>query len=333
MSAKLAAIPTNIITGFLGVGKTTVINYLMEHKPADERWAILVNEFGEIGIDGSMISGKSQDGVFIREVPGGCMCCTSGLPMQIALNQLLAKAKPHRLLIEPTGLGHPQEVIDVFCEEHYRELIDLKAVLTLIDPRKLDEQRYRENQIFRQQLEVADVVVATKSDCWGEEHKNTLNSYLKELPVDDLTVVEALHGNIDPSLLEKPTRHRLKQPDSHYHHHHADKTPDASAVINQEGFYRTQNARQGYVTFGWGFDNNVVFSFKRIMSVMTGMQVERCKAVFITDDGIYCFNMADGVLTSSSLDESDDSRIELIDEEKNAPFWETFESKLKEAIL
>ena len=103
---NLCAIPTNIITGFLGAGKTSAILHLLRSKPADERWAVLVNEFGEIGVDGSLLEGRhsEEQQVYIREVPGGCMCCTSGLPMQIALNQLLTKSRPHRLLIEPTGL-------------------------------------------------------------------------------------------------------------------------------------------------------------------------------------------------------------------------------------
>ena len=70
---------------------------------------MLVNEFGEIGVDGSLFQGQhnEEQQVFIREVPGGCMCCAAGLPMQIALSQLLMRAKPHRLLIEPTGAWTP----------------------------------------------------------------------------------------------------------------------------------------------------------------------------------------------------------------------------------
>ena len=109
-NTTIKAVPTNIITGFLGAGKTSAIVHLLQNKPKNERWAILVNEFGEIGIDGSLMQGQysEEQGIFIREVPGGCMCCAAGLPMQIALNMLLAKAKPDRLLIEPTGLGHPK---------------------------------------------------------------------------------------------------------------------------------------------------------------------------------------------------------------------------------
>ena len=91
-SSRITAVPTNIITGFLGVGKTSAILHLLRYKPDNERWAVLVNEFGEIGVDGSLLQGRHAEanGVFVREVPGGCMCCTAGLPMQIALNQLLA---------------------------------------------------------------------------------------------------------------------------------------------------------------------------------------------------------------------------------------------------
>jgi G3E family GTPase len=88
----LKAIPTNIITGDLGVCKTTVIKKLLKSKPTHERWAVLVNEFGEIGIDGALLTsafskqmnqiGDSKT-VFLRKVPGGCMCCASGLPMKL----------------------------------------------------------------------------------------------------------------------------------------------------------------------------------------------------------------------------------------------------------
>lgn len=71
----ISAVPTNVITGFLGVGKTTAILNLLKSKPDNERWAVLVNEFGEIGVDGSLFEGQhsQEQGVFIREVPGGCL--------------------------------------------------------------------------------------------------------------------------------------------------------------------------------------------------------------------------------------------------------------------
>ncbi len=66
---------TNLITGFLGSGKTTTIRHLLAHKPEHERWAVLVNEFGEIGIDGALLA---DSGAVLKEIPGGCMCCVNG---------------------------------------------------------------------------------------------------------------------------------------------------------------------------------------------------------------------------------------------------------------
>ena len=156
----IRAIPTNIITGFLGVGKTSTILHLLKSKPNNERWAVLVNEFGEIGIDGALVQGQQteEQGVFIREVPGGCMCCAAGLPMQIALNQLLAKAKPDRLLIEPTGLGHPKEVLQVLSAEYYQEVLSLQKTLILVDARKLTDSRYTEHETFNQQIAIGGSV-------------------------------------------------------------------------------------------------------------------------------------------------------------------------------
>jgi G3E family GTPase len=85
----LTSISTHIITGFLGTGKTTTILNLLKSKPDSENWAVLVNEFGDIGVDGGiMLDQQHKTGdIFIREVPGGCMCCAAGVPMKIALNQ------------------------------------------------------------------------------------------------------------------------------------------------------------------------------------------------------------------------------------------------------
>jgi hypothetical protein len=101
---------TNLITGFLGSGKTTSILHLLANKDPAEKWAVLVNEFGEVGIDGALLS---DSGAMIKEIPGGCMCCVNGLPMQVGLNTLLRQGKPDRLLIEPTGLGHPKQILDL----------------------------------------------------------------------------------------------------------------------------------------------------------------------------------------------------------------------------
>jgi len=99
------AIPVHIISGFLGAGKTTLLKHLLQQKPEQEIWAVLMNEFGQIGVDQQLL--PQDQGYAVKELLGGCLCCSSQLPMQIALSRLLSEVKPDRLFIEPTGLGIP----------------------------------------------------------------------------------------------------------------------------------------------------------------------------------------------------------------------------------
>jgi len=141
----------NLITGFLGSGKTTLLCHLLAARPAGEKWAVLVNEFGEIGIDGALLADR---GATLKEIPGGCLCCVNGLPMQVGLNMLL-KSKPDRLLIEPTGLGHPRQVLQMLSAPVYQAWLQLNATLTLLDARQLAEPRIVANENFRDQLAAA----------------------------------------------------------------------------------------------------------------------------------------------------------------------------------
>ena len=144
-------IRTHLITGFLGVGKTTAILHLLQHKPAHEKWAVLVNEFGEVGVDGAILAAQ---GAVVKEVPGGCLCCVSGLPFQMGLNMLIAREKPDVLLIEPTGLGHPRNILNTLRNEHYRDLLSIGAALCILDPRHLLNPRYTENDVYADQIQL-----------------------------------------------------------------------------------------------------------------------------------------------------------------------------------
>lgn len=308
-------VPTNVITGFLGSGKTTVIQHLLKSKPENERWAILVNEFGEVGIDGAILDGSTEQSVFIREVPGGCMCCTSGLPMQIALNQLLARAKPDRLLIEPTGLGHPREVLETLCEAHYRPVIDLQGTITLVDARKTSDPRYTDHATFKEQLFTADIIVASKCDLYDEGSLESLNAYLDSLGVTATEVIPVSHGELDFNLLSCPSKVSIETSDSHHHHHHADSAqgPSPADLIEQgQQCVRVTNKGSGYFSKGWIVSPDTTFDFKSIMTVLSGIESERMKGVFITDKGIFAINKADDVLSCVDMDESTDSRLEII---------------------
>lgn len=308
----LANIPTNIITGFLGVGKTTAIEYLLRSKPAHEKWAVLVNEFGEVGIDASLVAGKhdQQQGVYLREVPGGCMCCASGLPMQIALNMLLQTAQPDRLLIEPTGLGHPKEVLAVLSNGYYRNVLKLQATLTLVDARKLADTRYTENETFAQQIAIADILIANKADLYQADDHERLRQLSQNNPQLPVHTVE--HGQLDVEWLQSGSRYNRVET--------ADEEPTARAVVATSfapqlpacGYLRIDNRGQGFNSSGWLFDADFVFDNQALYHLLTGIDAVRLKAVFITNDGVFGYNQVDGVLSCVELDDALDSRIEII---------------------
>ncbi|EOD77502.1 putative metal chaperone [Grimontia indica] len=312
----ILSVPTNIITGFLGVGKTSAILHLMKNKPENERWAVLVNEFGEIGVDGSLFQGQHSEGekVFIQEVPGGCMCCAAGLPMQIALNQLLIEAKPDRLLIEPTGLGHPKEVLEVLSSEHYRDVLSLQKTLTLVDARKLSETRYTHHDTFNQQIAIADTVVGNKLDLYAEGDKALLEAYVKKHAHPDVKVLFARHGQIDFKEFEGETF--MTQPhahDHHHHHHHHGSKPLASEVpMPESGVLMAKNEGEGFESVGWRFSPDKVFDRKKLSLLLHDLDVERMKAVFITDDGVFGYNLSESNMLEMELDDCVESRIELI---------------------
>lgn len=312
---RVENVPTNIITGALGVGKTTLIQSLLAHKPDNERWAVLVNEFGEVGIDGAVLSNAKNNDIFIREVPGGCMCCTSGLPMQIALNILLAKAKPHRLLIEPTGLGHPKEVLQTLTAKHYQDVLDVRATLTLIDIRKLADTRWRKHTTFREQLDIADHIIVTKSDLYSTNLAPDLTEFLTELGIDNTPVYAAINGKINLNLLEpKSSFEPLKN--NNLHAHSLAPTQHVGLIAPATGSIKIENSGEGYYSCGWICAPTEVFNYRLVLDNLTSLSVERLKAVFITDQGVISCNITDGVLRLIEIDEAVDSRIEFLTQDK-----------------
>lgn len=324
----LKPIPTNVITGFLGVGKTTFIKQWLAQKPNNEKWAVLVNEFGEVGIDGALLSGAGE-GIEIREVAGGCLCCAASVPMQVAINQLIAKAKPDRLLIEPTGLGHPKEIIKLLSQPHYLHVITLKSTVCLVDARKISDERYREHDIFNQQLEVADIIVATKSDLYSDQENSALTTY-----VDDTFSCENLGIKHFCVLSMQPATKLPK--DLMYLLDRAGQVPREKSSIkeslltrrsesvfdveprlidaqfDERGMLVKQNSGEGFYSCGWVFDLGYEFKFEEVINFIKSLDVTRLKAVLITDEGIAGLNVIEGEINVIELDDAMDSRLEII---------------------
>ena len=308
-------VPTNVITGFLGVGKTTAIKKLLSSKPQSERWAVLVNEFGEVGIDSNLFeeTTESLNGITISQVPGGCMCCTNGLPIQMALSVLLAKSKAHRLLIEPTGLGHPKEVLSMLSRDYYRKTLDVRATLSLVDARKIKDDRYTSNDTFNQQLEVAEVIVANKADLYGPGDFPELLNYVEEkFSLDSKLIYQVEHGALNLEWLHQSALDKNLVSPEHASAKELSSTLPPNLEAPEEGFISAENSGEGFFSRGWIFNSDMHFKLDKLLSLVHGVEAERLKGVFITTKGSVAFNKVDSVVTQLNLNELNDSRIEVI---------------------
>ena len=131
---RLPRVPINLITGFLGTGKTTALLTLLAQKPADQVWAVIVNEFGEVGIDGAVLEGAGAE---IREIAGGCLCCATGPQLPITLAKVIREKRPQRVLIEASGLAHASRVVDMLRRPPLAEALDIQATLGRAPPNRV----------------------------------------------------------------------------------------------------------------------------------------------------------------------------------------------------
>ena len=172
-------IPATVLTGFLGAGKTTLLNHILtaEH---GKKVAVIVNEFGEIGIDQQLVIGADEE---IFEMNNGCICCTvRGDLVRIIGNLMRRRNKFDHLLIETTGLADPGPVIQTFfMDEDIRKQVELDAVVTVVDAKHV-QQHWGDREVI-EQIGFADVILLNKTDLVTTAELKELEAKIKHLNV------------------------------------------------------------------------------------------------------------------------------------------------------
>ena len=343
MNNKHKLIPVNIIAGPLGVGKTTMINHFLEHRPQGERWAILVNEYGLVGIDAALMQDSSKDSsvkeVEINEVAGGCICCSAGVFFEASLIRLLRR-RPDRLLIEPTGLAALSGILNTLGREGIKEAIELRSIICSLDANRLREDLAREEVI--DQIEAADILVASRADLsspkelesfltWGKQlfpPKKWVGSIQRgQVPLNYLD----LHSNLDKEIEQVGHKHGT---DHHHAAHHFVKepTPNSTQTIISRVHLSPQTS-----TLGWICLKDLMFDAKKVSDWLKGFnrlaKTLRVKAVLKTNEGWWQFNYTDQVEEQWPSAYRRDSRLEVIYEGDVQLNVDNLEQQLRECLV
>jgi cobalamin biosynthesis protein CobW len=251
--SDLSKIPVTVITGFLGAGKTTLIRHLMQN-PQGKRLAILVNEFGTVGVDGDILKSCADDNCPVEnivELANGCICCTVADDFIPTIEALMAlPQRPDHILIETSGLALPKPLLKAFDWPAIRSKITVDGVIALADAEAVAAGRFAPNveavdaqrmadpsldhetplsEVFEDQLACADIVLMTKADLAGEAGLAAAKAIIQAESPRPIPILAMSEGIIDPALIlglnakaEDDLAARPSHHDGHDDHEHDD---------------------------------------------------------------------------------------------------------------
>lgn len=324
----------HLVMGFLGSGKTSFINACIANFKRDKKWAILVNEAGQIGIDEKLFATTdNQHELAIRQVSGGCICCISQLPLQIALARLTSEHKPDRLWIEPTGLAHPKELIEQLSAPHWQTALSLKSAISILNARQWQDVRYRDNEGYQAHVRFCDVIVVNRFEALEDTKKTELQHWLTTL--NPLVIVIWQQGTafdeavtqMLTNLLNQPSqvlanRQNYRQVSLASFNRPTRNIPQLSSENRLEESspdlpYRYHDVQNGYQIMGWRLPSQWSVEMVALMNWLLKLpQWQRIKAVIqtIQNDASdwQTLNFTPDSLDIAGTDEQVDNRIEII---------------------
>ena len=221
----MSKIPTTVLTGFLGAGKTTVIRHMLENA-GGKRIALLINEFGDLGIDRELVTGCGIEGCEdenVMELANGCICCTVADDFLPTMETLLDRPElPEHIVIETSGLALPKPLVKAFNWPEIRSRVTVDGVVTVVDApavaagqfadnpmsvqnaRESDEMLDHESpleEVFEDQLRCADLVLLNKSDLLNTEALERVRDMVRQGVADQVRLIDSVHGAIDTKVL------------------------------------------------------------------------------------------------------------------------------------
>ncbi len=260
--SDLAKIPVTIITGFLGSGKTTLIRHLMAN-PQGKRLAVLVNEFGDVGVDGDILKSCSDENCpeeNIVELANGCICCTVADEFIPTIEKLMAMpVKPDHILIETSGLALPKPLLKAFDWPAIRSRITVDGVIAVADAEAVADGRFAPDveavdaqraaddsldhetplsEVFEDQIACADIVLLSKSDLASDAQRAAARAHVEAEAPRKLPILDMTEGRIDPRVvlgLNAAAEDDLGSRPSHHDGHDDHEHDDFNSVVIEIG--------------------------------------------------------------------------------------------------
>jgi G3E family GTPase len=325
----LNPIPVNVITGALGVGKTSAIAKLLANQPVDEYWVVILNEFTDAGIDAITLAVAARGAYDVRVIPGGCLCCTGELDFRRTLRSIVTERRPDRILIEPSGIGHPGRVLEELRGQERAGVLRLMSTIALVDPQRLSI--FANEGVERDQVEVADVLLLAKADIATDAERARFTQLAKQCFPPKRFIGSATNAVLSAESLAPPQAEFSfelpHQPEQHAHAHQIE-VRERSVVLGKTDATARVHVLLGRQACGWSLERELVFN--RVMlheSLLQGaagllVGVDRLKAVLRTGiEHWTLFNVAVAGVTSTPCGWRQDSRIEVQLQPGVDPHW------------
>lgn len=302
----LQNIPTHVIAGPLGAGKTTLIRHLLAQRPGNERWAVLINEFGLVGLDAALLS-RDEDGIAIGEVAGGCLCCVNGMPFQVGLGRLLRKSRPDRLFIEPSGLGHPLQLLAQLKQAPWTGVLTIQPLLMVVDTRSMARNEPLP-EAQQQAFDASENVVFNKSEAVDENSKLLISNKF-----NNKNILWSVQGQVPLSSLPGSPAQIVDSP--FQENRIVDNLGSAPTILwtdPSQPICRAQQGEGGW-SIGWRWHPAQQFYPQKLEAFLLAWPWLRAKGVIHSVEGWRSFNGLKGDMPMwQPSDWRRDSRIELI---------------------